>query len=38
MGSLSFNSYMNGYWYYSVYKIDAKIETAEEAVAVAKAQ
>lgn len=34
----SFNRYMGGYWDYSVKKIDIEAETAEEAVAIAKAQ
>lgn len=34
----SFNNYMGGYWNYSVEKIDIEAETAEEAVAIAKAK
>lgn len=34
----SFNRYMGGYWDYSVEKIDIEAETAEEAVAIAKAK
>jgi hypothetical protein len=34
----SFNNYMNGYWNYLVEKIDIEAETAEEAIAIAKAR